>query len=93
MTMETIIIPKIEGSVMMKVRSLRFQAAVVAVLVGVMLILLGGGGAERREPSHPVKTLRPPTAEEQRQWEVERLSECLRDLDWCHRSGMGVESR
>lgn len=61
----------------MKTRAAIAQAAVAAVLVGLMLILLGGGGAGRRVPAGHV-TLRPAIEEERRQYDRDLVE---RELD------------
>lgn len=68
------------------------QVSIVAVLVGLMFAMLGTGGADRRGTPKPATTARPATEQERQQYDAERLSECLRDVDRCHRSGLGVES-
>lgn len=61
----------------MKARAAVVQAAVAAVLVGLMLILLGGGGAGRQVPTRTA-TYRPATEEERRQYDRELIE---RELD------------
>ncbi|MEV0725990.1 hypothetical protein AB0I37_24830 [Micromonospora purpureochromogenes] len=56
-------------------RAAVIQMALVSVLIGVMLILLGGGGAQRREHPKQPTTYRPATEAERRQAEVDRLRE------------------
>ncbi|AYF30079.1 hypothetical protein CSH63_22040 [Micromonospora tulbaghiae] len=69
------------------------QAALVAVIVGVMLMLLGGGGANRRPEQIPARTVRPATVEERRPHQVDELRKCLRGVERCQQAGQGIETR
>lgn len=55
-------------------RAATLQLALVAILTGLMLVLLGGGGAEQRETPQR-RTYRPATELERQQREAELLRE------------------
>lgn len=60
-------------------RESAFQVAVVATLVGVMMLLLGGGvdAAEQQRPTSTSNTWRPATPDERRQYELDRLFDAV----------------
>lgn len=62
-------------------RSAAVQAAVVAVLVGVMFVLLASGGADRHRsvPQHRT-TYRPATEQERQQAQADQLATLLDEM-------------